>query len=216
MNQNKNTPNPLQVPLFDFPTIDAVKSLEPRFSIKVADNNVYSDNHVEDAQYDTVRQQIKLLEDHPAFYLAMYQPYQLSNISQTRGGQPVDEPMVSPAAVIQPMDPDVIHPKDFTYTVYSFVPRAGSSQLKQVFSLGPEPIVKHYTQLPIDESPTEEELKELNGEKKKLEARIKAELRGATYARLPGGVVYSWTTQERRGYEVAPTKFRQLRRRKGR
>ncbi len=154
-------PHPLQVPLFDFPTIEAVQTLEKRVQLKVVEDNIYSDNHVEDAQYDIVRQEIKLLDQHDGFYLAMYQPYQLSNISQTRSGQPVDEPLVNPAGIIQPMDPTVVHPEDFTYTVFSLVPRAGSAQLKQVYSLGPEQIVKHYTQLPIETAPTGEELSEL-------------------------------------------------------
>ena len=151
-------PHPLQVPLFDFPSADAAKEIKARVQFSIVEGNVYSDNHVEDLQYDIVRQEIKLLEEHPPFYLAMYQPYQLSNVSQTRQGTPVDDPLVNPAGIIQPMDTGLVHPKDFTYTVFSLAPRVSSAQLKQVYSLGPEEIISRYTQLPLNSAPSHEEL----------------------------------------------------------
>jgi hypothetical protein len=41
------------------------------------------------------------------------------------------------------------HPKGFTYTVYSLEPRVTPKQLAQVYSPGPDPIVSHYTWLPL-------------------------------------------------------------------
>jgi transglutaminase-like putative cysteine protease len=149
-------PHPLQVPLFDFPSAETATSLAKRVPICIAEGNIFSDNHVEDAQYDIVRQEITLLEDHPPYYLAMYQPYQLGNISQTRQGNAVDDPLVNPAGIIRPLSMDLVHPKNFTYTVHSLQPRAGSAQLKQVYSLGPAEIVDHYTQLPTAPAPAPE------------------------------------------------------------
>jgi transglutaminase-like putative cysteine protease len=154
-------PHPLRVPLFDFPSPEEAESLAKRFSAKVVENNIYSDNHVEDIAYDVVRQEIQLLEEHPAIYLALYQPYQLGNISQTRQSEPVDEPYENPGGIISAAGRELIHPKGFTYTVYSLQPRAGSAQLKQVFSNGPAPLVERYTQLPIVERPAAEALQKL-------------------------------------------------------
>lgn len=146
-------PHPRKVYLIDFPSRDVAKNLSRRMPVELVNGNVFSANHVEDLQYDVIRQEIKLLEDHPPYYFAMYQPYQLGNISQTRQGNPVDEPMVNMAAIIQPYDLDLVHPKGFTYTVHSLQVRAGSKQLNQVYSSGPPEIAEHYTQLPLTEAP---------------------------------------------------------------
>lgn len=55
-------------------------------------------------------------------------------------------------------------------------------------------------------------LKTLTDEKDLLESRIKAAIGNATVGMLPSGVAYSWSTTERRAYEVAATSYRTLRR----
>lgn len=61
---------------------------------------------------------------------------------------------------------------------------------------------------------TKKTIKMLEKQREDLENRIKASIGAATFGVLPGGVAYSWKTQDRKGYTVDDTKFRVLRRTK--
>lgn len=74
-------------------------------------------------------------------------------------------------------------------------------------------------QLPDEASEWDAELTAAKADKKSAESRealaankLKAAMGAATFGRLPDGTLYSWKTQERSGYTVAPSSCRVLRR----
>jgi hypothetical protein len=146
------------VPLFDFPDEDYASELEEKHQITFPKDvdNIYSTNKPESLKFDINRQEIKLLEDQPSFYFSMYQPFRLENISVTRSGALLDMPLVDDAATIRPEALNTMHPKGFSYTVYSLEPRVKSALLADVPSIGPVQIVSRYTQLPLDPEHSEQ------------------------------------------------------------
>ena len=54
------------------------------------------------------------------------------------------------------------------------------------------------------------ELKELEKRERQLKAQIQSRIGDNTYGELPSGLVISWKTHDRAGYEVAPTTYRKL------
>ena len=151
-----------KVPLIDFPSETRARELKVKHDVEVLKGNVFSLNEAEDLSYDINRQEIQLLEAQPPYYFAFYQPYRLENISLTESEQQVDNPLLDSAATLRPVSLDIPHPEKFSYTVYSLVPRVGARQLAQVLSRGPEPLLKRYTQLPLQDSLPAKELKALN------------------------------------------------------
>jgi hypothetical protein len=149
-------PNSYKVQLFDFPSEvarDRMGNTEGG-EVEIAANNLFSIDKKLDLQYERIRQEVKLLESQPPYYFSMYQPSQLLNVSLASGsGKRLDEPMVDMASTIRPDDKDgkpSDHPRNFSYTVISLEPRYSPRDLTEVAFSGPEPIVKQYTQLPLD------------------------------------------------------------------
>lgn len=71
----------------------------------------------------------------------------------------------------------------------------------------PEEFAGHVGEL----SHIKDEIKRLEQRKDTIENQIKAAIGDATYGVAPGGIVFSWKTQDRKGYVVEPTTFRALR-----
>lgn len=145
------------VRLFDFPSKSVAAELSKTQDIVIPwhpnstdypNDNVFSNNDESGITLDFIRQEIKLLEPQPPFYFSMYQPYRLENVSQLKGGGHLDVPLVDRASTIRPEQLNVLHPENFTYTVYSVRPDVRPSQLETVYEKGPAEIVSQYTQLP--------------------------------------------------------------------
>jgi hypothetical protein len=148
----------MAVRLFDFPSETVAKELAntqgiliPSDPKKTREVNVYSINDESDLDYDIVREEIKLLEPQPPFYFSMYQPFRLENISEIKGGGRFDVPLVDRASTLRPTSLDILHPGNFTYTVYSLRTTAKASQLESVYERGKPEIVERYTQLPWED-----------------------------------------------------------------
>jgi transglutaminase-like putative cysteine protease len=155
-------PNSYHVPLQDFPSEAAAERLRQRGEAYIRNNNIFSLAE-SDLNYETIRQEVTLLEAHPPHYFAMYQPAQLLNISESQGGRPLNHPVVDPGGAVHAdgENTDNWHPRRFTYTVVSLEPRYNANLLRQVAVPGPDPIVTHYTQLPDDKGPDAKTVKRL-------------------------------------------------------
>ncbi|MDQ3023478.1 MAG: transglutaminase domain-containing protein [bacterium] len=174
-------PTSFKVTLFDFPSEVAAQRLSgDEQDFKVTDKNIFSIDDKLDLQYERIRQEVRLLDNQPSHYFAMYQPAQLLNISVTQGsGARVDEPRVDRAGTVRPngMAPDDEHPEHFSYTVVSLEPRYSTRQLEQVAFFGPEEIVAHYTQLPDSAEPPKVDKEKPNEVKKENWRAITPRLR---------------------------------------
>jgi hypothetical protein len=151
----------IAVPLVDFPSPTVLHDMAENLQLTRVDNNVFSKNPGEDVAYDINQQQITLLEEQPPFYFASYQPYRLLNISISDRGRSLDQPLEDLTSTIRPQELSKVHPKGFSYTVYSLEPRVNAKQLGQVYEVGPDPIVSHYTWLPLQAEEWQQHAREL-------------------------------------------------------
>lgn len=153
--------NSYSIPLVDYPSLRYQQTLQHLYQIDVSEGNVYSTNDTADLKYEISRQEITLLQNQPAFYFALFQPFRMENISLGRNDQPLDQPLLDMASCLRPLDVARTHPQGFSYTVYSISPKAGPAKLKQVYVSGPPQITKRYTQLPLAAVPDDNYLKQL-------------------------------------------------------
>lgn len=155
------TINTFSIPLVDFPSPRYQDRLLNAHQISISDGNIFSTNDSAELNFEIVRQEVTLLQAQPPYYFAVFQPFRLENISLAKDDRLLDQPLLDQASCLRPDDLTRVHPKEFSYTVYSLEPRAGPAKLKQVYVAGPPAIVKRYTQLPLSAEPSATELSQL-------------------------------------------------------
>lgn len=159
-------PSSYYVKLIDFPSPERHQPFLHSHGAEVIAGNVQSWN-AEDLSYDILRQEITLLDEQPAVYFAVYQPFYIENISLNLGGKMLHEIELNKASLVSAERESSRHPVDFSYTVYSMEPRVMPGDLKQIVNNPPDPIRLQYTQLPWGDSPNRSELNGLFVEKSK-------------------------------------------------
>lgn len=170
--QGSNEPDTaFKVPLLDFPSRAVAQQLSKGKQAEVARDNNWSASQSSSPRYDEIHQEIKLLDEQPPFYFAMYAPYRIENISLTRNGNLNDMPLIDAGGCIRAADlKNKHHSKNFSYTVRSLEVRYKVTELQEVISSGPPAITEHYTQLPLEQRPGVDYLKSFGIDSKEYHA----------------------------------------------
>jgi len=153
-----------QLPVIDFPSRAYADNQLARRDISVDENNVFSQEEIGDLDYNFVTQEVALVKDHPPVFFCSYQPVRLDNVSAVRtaeGGIYNPTPALDDFSIVRSSLPR--HPARFSYRATLLVPNVRRQQMKQSVGTPPEPIMRRYTQLPLQENL--EELEQVAGRK---------------------------------------------------
>ena len=174
------------IKLIDFPSPENHQDFLTSHGAGVVAGNIPS-RRDEDVSYDILRQEITLLDEQPAVFFAVYQPFYIENISLNFNGKMLHDIELDTASLVHATRASARYPKDFSYTVYSMEPRVMPGDLDQIINNPPDPIRAQYTQLPWGTTPTRSELNGLSVDQTKYR-QISSGMRNFALTRfaLPG------------------------------
>ena len=124
-------------------------------------------NGADDLSYGKIRYEISLMEEGPAIFLSIFEPFRIENISPgiDRSGharENFDMPALSMGSTIVSAAGRSKHPAEFTYTIHSLEQKRSEADLLEVWSKAPQYIFDWYTQLPLTPVPDLEVADRLN------------------------------------------------------